>query len=967
VSALPRPDLAPGPQKSLNDALHDLHHRAGWPSLRTLARDTGVSHTTVSKVMSAPPLPPWGTLELLVEAMDGDPAVFHELWLAASTPTNGAPAPAPRIAGRRAELETVRRHLETGTGLLLVTGEAGIGKTNLVSAAAATTGVLLATGHCLPLATELPLLAFADVLRVMSRHEDGRWFEEAIAVCPSYVPSALAELLPELTPDGGPEMVDSFARHRMFTAMAALLDSLATTRPFAVLLEDLHWADGPSLDLLEHLVTGGIAVPLLGTWRTGDPETRREHEVWSARIQRQPGVRSLDLEELTREETAEQILLATGTPAPDRVVARIHTLGQGLPLYTEHLAEAPDGEVPRHLADLLDLRLGQLSDDPWRVARALGVAERGLPVEVLRGVADLSEDELHRALTELARRRLLRIGDPDLVSLAHPLLAQGISRRLLPGEAGPVHARLAEHLARQPLPEPGEVAHHWRLAGRAADELPWRVAAARRAWQRFAAREALDNWLRVLDLHDATDARADVETWEVFSAGIIAAENVPDREVALDLVQRSLVLDVDDLARVQLLKHAGDMTCWAGDHAAGLALLEEARTLVDRLPPTPELVDVLLTRITNLSMVGDYEVVRSDLRRAFELLEQCDDPLRRQEVLTWAAWHAMAEGDYDRAYALVAEARETSRLVMNPLADIDLAITATDILLFAAAPVVSVDEAAAHAFDLVVEWDLEGHPAVLLLRANVAQAHLCEGDVEGAAGALGLDPRAAPSRRTAHVDVTLAAIELRRGHVTTALARCEAADALMPSRGANWAGSVPMHAEAALYADDLDRAATLLDEAMDLALPSDNARSSAALLALRARVSADVLDQQPAAPHQRRAVVAQLQERHRGSSVDPFGPASLGRQAPAWALQWHAELARVEHSDDKSAWARAAAAWDGIRRPDDAAYCRWRAAQVALRDGEGTLAGRLLARAAADARAHVPLSRAITATRAAAR
>lgn len=312
----------------------------------------------------------------------------------------------------------------------------------------------------------------------------------------------------------------------MFTAMAALLDTLATTHPIAVLLEDLHWADGPSLDLLEHLVTGGIAVPLLGTWRTGDPETGKEHEAWSARIQRQPGVRSLDLEALTREETAEQLLLATGAPAPDHLVARIHTLGQGLPLYTEHVAGAPDGEVPRHLADLLDLRLGQLRDEPWRVARALGVAERSLPVEVLGAVSDLSEGELHRALTELARRRLLRTGDPDVVPLAHPLLAQGISRRILPGEAGPVHVRLAEHLALQPLPEPGEVAHHWQLAGRAADELPWRVAAARRAWQRFAARETLDNWIRVLELHDVTDARA----------------------------------DGDDLAKVQLLKHAGDMT-----------------------------------------------------------------------------------------------------------------------------------------------------------------------------------------------------------------------------------------------------------------------------------------------------------------------------------------------------------------------------------------------------------------------
>src|SRR6188472_3122539 len=69
VSALPRPDLPPGPQRDLVDALHDLHHRAGWPSLRAMAKQAGCSHTTVSKVFSSPQLPAWGNVELLVEAM----------------------------------------------------------------------------------------------------------------------------------------------------------------------------------------------------------------------------------------------------------------------------------------------------------------------------------------------------------------------------------------------------------------------------------------------------------------------------------------------------------------------------------------------------------------------------------------------------------------------------------------------------------------------------------------------------------------------------------------------------------------------------------------------------------------------------------------------------------------------------------------------------------------------------------
>ncbi|HEY0645962.1 MAG TPA: AAA family ATPase, partial [Nocardioides sp.] len=165
MSALPRPDLPPGAHHDLVERLHDLHHRAGWPSLRTIAREAGVSHTTVSKAFSHATLPTWGTLELLVECLGGDTAAFHDLWLAAGTPTDGAPAPVHHIAGRRAELDVVRRHLASGAGLLVVTGQAGIGKTRLVSAAAERAAAFVAVGHCLPLSTGVPLLPVIDVLR----------------------------------------------------------------------------------------------------------------------------------------------------------------------------------------------------------------------------------------------------------------------------------------------------------------------------------------------------------------------------------------------------------------------------------------------------------------------------------------------------------------------------------------------------------------------------------------------------------------------------------------------------------------------------------------------------------------------------------------------------------------------------------------------------------------------------------
>jgi tetratricopeptide (TPR) repeat protein len=173
VGALPRPKVSDGPIRDFFDALHELHHRAGWPSLRDMAREVGCSHTTVSVAFSGPSVPRWGLVELIVEALGGDTGRFHELWLAASAPapprdapsrdaataSPGDAAPAsPRDAaparpatapprqlpadvaaftGRGAQLADLDRLLAESTAdatavmIAAVSGTAGVGKTSL--------------------------------------------------------------------------------------------------------------------------------------------------------------------------------------------------------------------------------------------------------------------------------------------------------------------------------------------------------------------------------------------------------------------------------------------------------------------------------------------------------------------------------------------------------------------------------------------------------------------------------------------------------------------------------------------------------------------------------------------------------------------------------------------------------------------------------------------------------------------
>ena len=109
------------------------------------------------------------------------------------------------------------------------------------------------------------------------------------------------------------------------------------------------------------------------------------------------------------------------------------------------------------------------------------------------------------------------------------------------------------------------------------------------------------------------------------------------------------------------------------------------------------------------------------------------------------------------------------------------------------------------------------------------------------------------------------------------------------------------------------------------------------------------------------ASLEDLEDLRRCARLDPLDPQRSSAGVAA-GVTWEAELVRARGTDTVDQWSRAAVAWGHLGRPHAAAYCRWRAAQVALREGRGAVAERLLRRAAADAREHVPLTRAIAAS-----
>ncbi len=171
------------------------------------------------------------------------------------------------FVGREHELSRLQSALGKRMRLVLVVGDAGIGKSRFVAeglARATHDGMLTISGGCLPLAEKLPLLPVADALGELIRLDGGAPFEAAITAVPAYVRPEVARLLPRLgaaePSPAGP--VEGWQHERLFAAVAELLNGVARRSPVGLLIEDVHWADGATLDFLTYFARAGRASPV---------------------------------------------------------------------------------------------------------------------------------------------------------------------------------------------------------------------------------------------------------------------------------------------------------------------------------------------------------------------------------------------------------------------------------------------------------------------------------------------------------------------------------------------------------------------------------------------------------------------------------------------------------------------------------------------------------------------------------
>ncbi|HEY1275335.1 MAG TPA: alpha/beta fold hydrolase [Thermoleophilaceae bacterium] len=816
------------------------------------------------------------------------------------------------LVGRAEELERLllalgRAESRDGSTVLLA-GEAGIGKTRLASELAAharAAGFEVLLGRCIDLVgTELPYQPFVEALRPLGRElpfVDGR--------------AAGSQL-------------------RVFEETLALMDGVAAAAPVLLVLEDLHWADMSTLDLVAYLAHNLDERPvlLLVTYRADEPASAERVRRLADSVGRSGAALELELGPLAPDELAAMIEARAGAPASalvDAVVAR----SEGNPFFAEELlAAASDegGELPRGLRELLLRRVARLDRRTKGILRLAATAGRDVGYALLRVASALPEHDVQEALRRAVEHGVL-VADRGGFRFRHALLAEAVYGTLLPGEREDLHARLATELTRgDPPAAAAELAPHWAAAGRAPEALVASIAAAREAEVVYALAEALAHLERALVLWagvpDADELvgldLAEVAFWAAERAFLTGAS---PRAVELDRRAVALLGDGDPVRAGLLHAALGRHLLSAGHRDAGVAAFQRAVELVPPEPPSAERAQVLAALGHALMLDFRHEESWQICEQAIALARAVG--AREAEVralgalgidLTYlghrddglgALWQALrlaekgtAPEDLDRSYVLL-----------------------TDALTMLGRPRESAG-LAAEAVEATRPYGIE-HGSLL---ANHVEALVATGEWDEADRVSAAALRALTANTPHQTLLTRAQLEAGRGDFDAARSHLEAALASVREDERGTRTFDPVVVELALWEGRWTDADTAVCEALARVRARDAAiyrvqlcaqglRAQAELAALaRNRGDADALDGH--LDRARKLLTAARRAATEAATVTP--------NADGWRALAEAEYCRADGQGRPDAWSEAAALWARLERPPLAAYCRWRQAEA---------------------------------------
>ena len=871
----------------------------------------------------------------------------------------------PALIGRGeylAELDAaLARARDGGPAALLIGGEAGIGKTRLITefaALAVGTGARVLAGGCLDLGADgLPFAPFAAMLRELVRDMGAAG---VAALLPGRATREFARLLPEFG-EAVPEADPGVARARLFEQMLTLLERLAESSPLVLIIEDAHWADRSTRDLIAFLIGSQQVldrVLIMVSYRSDELHRTHPLRPLLAELSRHPWVRRIQLPRLGRVHADELVAGIIGREPEPWLADEVYRRGEGNPLFVEELLSrdgGPGSELPESLRDLLLAAVRRLPEETQDLLGAASAGGQRTGHALLAAVTELTSEDLARGLRPAVAGNVLT-ADEHGYAFRHALIREAIYDDLLPGERTRLHSRFADVLSSSPaLVAPGrgliEEAHHWYYAHDTTWALisAWQAAAV--AEHALAHAEQLTLLSRVLELWDMVPDAADrigASHLVVLERATAAADEADENERGIAFATAALK-EIDPAAE-----------------PARAALLLETRAMLGRhsgrLDPAPDLRAALALVPAGLDDAARARVLVSEARylvnpyspqariaaaEALSLARQAGAAEIQVSALCELAMIEANDGRDEAALRLFGEARALAGRngALRPL--VHAAINESHVLEGTG----EHERAAQLARDGITSAADYGlaRTTGTFLAINVAEPRVSLGRwdeaIEVVEHALALSP---PRLNRLALRIVAGGIAVRRGDVAAARAAAEATResfSRAPYRGHRacqyYLPQAQLEAEVCAADGRTARALdaiTAMDDRFDLAR---DRRYAWPLITTGARICTAA---GPAGPdrvlaRQAAELLARLAEL--AGKMDALGPVQQ-----AWRLTFTAVTGTGPGGPALVQWDAAVTAWDRLAEPYQVATALLGAAEAALAAGDRDGAARRLRRAA---------------------
>ena len=453
-----------------------------------------------------------------------------------ATPTFDGFAPSERFVGRQEELSELKAALEdalSGQGrLVMLAGEPGIGKTRTtqeLATYAETQGAQVLWGWCYEEEGAPPYWPWVQPIRAYVLQRDPEVLSSQMgpgaAVIAEIVPG-IREKIPGMDPPPALESPEQ-SRFRLFDSITTFLKTAASSRPIMLVLDDLHWADQPSLLLLQFLSRqiGDSCLLVVGCYR--DMELSRQHPLAEAlgELTRTQGFHRVLLRGLSREDTGRCVERTIGVAPPPGILEAVHQQSEGNPLFVTEIArlmtltgestaepggqhESANMRIPEGIREVIGRRLNRMSQDCNEALATASVIGREFALEKLRLIVEsLSEGRLLEVLNEALDARIIEELRPQVgrYQFTHALVQETLVDEIpLTGQVQ-LHARVAialeELYGAGAVEHAAELAHHFGQAQTLLGTeklIRYSLSAGEQALAAYAYEEALRHFERGL-------------------------------------------------------------------------------------------------------------------------------------------------------------------------------------------------------------------------------------------------------------------------------------------------------------------------------------------------------------------------------------------------------------------------------------------------------------------------------------